>query len=142
MTHFIGIYRYKVDIKNRLFIPAKMRKGVMDFILTNGLDGCLFIYPKNNWKVLVDKFENMPLDDKYQERAFKRAFLSNAIETKVDGQGRIIIPQGLYIQAKIDKEIVILGVGNRLEIWAKERWSKYYPYAKTIFDRLKSKLEL
>lgn len=142
MIHFTGFYCHKLDSKNRVFIPAKMRKGVVDFMLTTGLDGCLYIYPRKNWESIINKFENLSLKNKYEERAFKRAFFSNAVESEVDSQGRILVPQNLREQANIKKDMVILGVSSRLELWSKEKWNKYSLYAKTISDRLKSKLEL
>lgn len=141
-TIFIGTYQHLVDEKNRFFLPAKLRKGITGFIITPGIDKCIYLYPVKIWRGIVNKFDNLSVNDKTQERAFKRIFLSNAIEVKNDIQGRIIIPQILKKQAEIKKEIVIIGVWNRLEIWSKENWKNYYNKSKKVFKKITTKLEI
>lgn len=139
---FTGKYHHSIDEKNRLFLPAKLRKSIAKFIITPGLDKCLYVYPLNMWVKLIDKFDNITLKDKSKERVFKRLFLSNAVEVQIDNQGRIVIPQVLKTQSYIKKDVVVIGVGNRLEIWSKERWEVYYSKAKKVFNQLATKLEI
>jgi len=138
---FTGQYRYGIDDKNRLFIPAKLRKGINNFFITIGLDDCLYVYPEESWKKLIEKFDELSLKNKAEERAFKRAFLSMAAEIIVDGMGRILVPQDLKQQVGISKKIVIVGVWDRLEIWPEEKWNTYYTKAKTVFKKLTPELE-
>jgi MraZ protein len=139
---FTGRYEHILDSKNRVFIPARLRKGIKDFIVTPGLDGCLYIYPTDIWKNNIQKFEELPLKNKSEERAFKRFFLSVASEVHADNLGRILIPQNLRKEAKIKKKVVIIGLWNRIEIWSKEKWDTYYKKAKNVFNRVGSKLEI
>jgi len=139
---FNGIYYYTIDDKNRLFIPSKLRKNIKQFIITPGMDNCIYAYPMAAWNKINDKFDRLNLKDKSHQRAFKRAFLSNAIDAEVDTQGRIVIPVPLKAQIKIKKDIVIIGVGDRLEIWAKDNWIKYYKQAQKVVTKVSSQLEL
>lgn len=122
---FIGEYQHSLDSKNRMIIPSKIREGLGNkFVITKGLDGCLYAYPLKEWEVLECKLKNLPLTNK-DARAFVRFFFSGACEIELDKQGRGLIPQNLKEYAKIEKEIVSIGVLSRVEIWSKEKWDQY-----------------
>lgn len=122
---FIGEYQHSLDSKNRIIVPSKLRDGLgAKFVITKGLDGCLYAYPLDEWKKLEDKMKTLPLTNK-DARAFVRFFFSGACEVEVDKQGRGLIPQNLKEYAAIEKEIVSIGVLQRVEIWSKERWNEY-----------------
>ena len=121
---FIGEYEHSVDAKGRVIMPAKLREDIGEkFILTKGLDGCLFAYSQNEWTNFEEKLKTLPLTNK-NARDFVRFFLSGAIECEIDKQGRFLIPSNLRSYANLNKEIVILGVGTRIEIWDKDTWTK------------------
>lgn len=122
---FIGEYNHSLDTKNRIIIPAKFREELgKNFVLTKGLDGCLYVYPKSQWEVLQKNLETLPLTNK-NARAFVRFFFSGAHELELDKQGRTLIPQNLLEYGQIQKEIVSIGVSNRIEIWSKDKWEEY-----------------
>lgn len=122
---FIGEYQHASDSKNRIIIPSKFREELGDaFILTKGLDGCLYAYPMDEWKLLEGKLKKLPLTNR-NARAFVRFFFSGANEITVDKQGRALVPQNLLEYASINKEIVSIGVSTRVEIWSKEKWNEY-----------------
>ena len=120
----IGEYEHSLDVKGRLIMPAKLRQDIGEkFIITKGLDGCLFVFSENEWLNFESKLKALPLSDK-NARNFVRFFLSGAIECEIDKQGRFLIPANLREAAKLEKDAVIVGVGTRLEIWDKEVWQK------------------
>ena len=122
---FKGEYQHALDAKNRMIVPAKLREGLgNNFVLTKGLDGCLYAYPIEEWTLLEEKLKTLPLTNK-DARAFVRFFFSGASEIEMDKQSRGLIPQNLKEYASIEKEIVSIGVLNRVEIWSKERWEGY-----------------
>ena len=122
---FIGEYQHAIDNKNRMIIPAKFREELgTKFVLTKGLDGCLYAYTMEEWKVMEEKLKKLPLTSK-DARAFVRFFFSGANEVEPDKQGRVLIPQNLLEYAGIEKEIVSIGVSTRIEIWSKARWDEY-----------------
>lgn len=122
---FIGEYQHAIDNKNRMIIPSKFREALGEsFVLTKGLDGCLYAYTLEEWKVLEDKLRKLPLTNK-DARAFVRFFFSGANEIDIDKQGRALIPQNLLEYAGIKKDIVSIGVSTRIEIWSKEGWEEY-----------------
>ncbi|MBN1823170.1 MAG: division/cell wall cluster transcriptional repressor MraZ [Endomicrobiales bacterium] len=140
---YIGEFVYSIDPKNRIFLPVDLRGRNVSFIITRGLEGCLYLFDKKGWAGIINKLENLSLEDKTQERAFKRAMLSGAHEVTVDSQGRILIPQGLKENASIKGDVVILGVGTRIEIWDQKRWKKYYAEtAERSYKKLSTKLEI
>ena len=127
---FMGEYHHNIDDKNRLIIPSKFRDELgEEFIITRGIDACLFVYSKSNWQKIVDKLETLPFTKK-DARNFNRFFLSGATAVELDKQGRAGISQTLTNYAALDKECVVIGVGDRLEIWAKENWDNFYNSAK------------
>ena len=122
---FIGEYEHTVDVKGRIIMPSKLRENIGEkFIITKGLDKCLFAYSKSEWANFEEKLKTLPLTNK-NARDFVRFFLSGAVECEIDKQGRFLVPANLRTYANIDKEIVIIGVGTRLEIWNKESWNNY-----------------
>ena len=122
---FIGEYEHSVDAKGRVIMPAKLREDIGEkFIVTKGLDGCLFAYSYEEWTNFENKLKTSPLTNK-NARDFVRFFLSGAVECEIDKQGRFLIPGNLREYATLEKEIIIIGVGTRIEIWNKEEWKKY-----------------
>lgn len=114
-----------MDKKNRIIIPSKLREGLGDtFIMTKGLDSCLYIYPKSEWEVFEKKLKALPMTDK-NVRAFVRFFFSGANEMEPDKMGRVLIPQSLLSYAGIEGEVVSVGMMDRVEVWSKEKWTAY-----------------
>ena len=121
----IGEYEHSLDAKGRLIMPAKLREDIGEkFIITKGLDGCLFGFSQNEWKNFEEKLKTLPLTNK-NARDFVRFFLSGAIECEIDKQGRFLIASNLREYGAMEKEVVIIGVGTRIEIWNKESWKAY-----------------
>ena len=117
----IGEYRHNIDDKGRIIIPAKFREEIgMKFVVTRGLDGCLFVYSMDNWNKIVSKLQTLPFTKK-DARTFMRFFLSGATVCEFDKQGRINLSNSLIEYADIQKECTIIGVNDRLEIWASEK---------------------
>lgn len=122
---FLGEYQNSIDAKGRAIIPAKFREELGEsFVITKGLETCLFIYPMSQWEKFQEKIADLPLTSK-ESRAFVRRFFAGAVECGLDKQGRVNIPQHLREHAKIDKELVTIGVNERIEIWAKDSWDSY-----------------
>ncbi|RPA60834.1 transcriptional regulator MraZ [Aerococcus agrisoli] len=118
----MGEFQHNIDAKGRIIIPAKLRDDLGNqFVITRGLDGCVFGYPLDNWEKIQEKLKQLPLAKK-EARAFTRFFYSAAAEVEVDKQGRINIPTTLVSYADLEKECLILGVSDRIEIWSKEKW--------------------
>jgi len=137
---FMGEYKHNVDIKGRMIVPAKFRDGLGDtFVVTRGLDKCLFAYPLDEWKVIETKLKQLPLTKK-DARAFTRFFFSGAVECEVDKQGRINIPQNLRNYAVLEKECVVIGVSERVEIWANENWEQYVEESEESFAEIAENL--
>lgn len=121
----IGEYEHSVDTKGRLIMPAKLREDIGEkFVITKGLDGCLFAYSLTEWKNFEEKLRSFPLTNK-DARALVRFFLAGAMECEIDKQGRFLISGNLREFAGVEKEVVIIGVLTRLEIWSKEKWLEY-----------------
>ena len=119
---FKGEYNHTVDTKGRLIVPSKFREALGEmFVVTKGLDGCLFVYPNEEWQNIEAKFREIPLTTK-DARKFSRFFFAGAADCEVDKQGRILLPAVLREFAAIQKEVVLVGVLNRIEIWSRERW--------------------
>lgn len=133
---FMGEYHHNVDTKGRLIVPAKFREDLGDtFVLTRGLDQCLFGYPISEWALIEEKLKGLPLTKK-DARAFTRFFFSGATECELDKQGRINISSPLMQYAKLDKECVVLGVSNRIEIWSKDLWEDYFTESEESFAEI------
>ena len=122
---FIGEYQHALDSKNRMIVPSKLREELGNkFVITKGLDRCLYAYPQDEWKNLEEKMKTLPLTNR-DARSFVRFFFAGACEIEMDKQGRGLIPQNLKEYAGIEKEIVSIGVLTRVEIWSKEKWQEY-----------------
>ena len=125
---FMGEYNHIIDAKGRLIIPARFRELLgEEFILTKGLDGCLSIYPMDAWKAFETKLRALPLTNK-NARTFTRFFVAGATNCELDRQGRILVPQTLREFAGLEKEVVLTGNLDRIEIWSKEKWSENCNY--------------
>ena len=123
-TAFKGEYSHSIDAKGRLIMPAKFRELLGEqFVVTKGFDGCLFVFAQDGWEKFEEKLQALPMD-KPEARMLGRFFIAGAIDAEVDKQGRILLPASLLHHAKIEKDAVIAGVGNRAEIWSKEEWEK------------------
>ena len=121
---FMGEYNHTIDAKGRLIVPVKSREILGDnFIVTKGLDGCLFVYPNDEWTRFEEKLKSLPLTNK-NARQFTRFFLAGAAACEVDKQGRILLPQVLREFASLEKDVVLVGVASRIEIWSRERWDE------------------
>ena len=121
----MGEYLHTIDAKSRLILPAKFRDALGDvFVVTKGLDKCLFVYGKEEWAILEEKLKQLPLA-KAEARAFVRFFFAGAAEVECDKQGRVLVPANLRDYALLDKDVIVLGVSNRVEIWSKATWDEY-----------------
>lgn len=137
---FIGEHQHVVDAKGRLFIPARFRDGLGDrFVITKGLDRCLFVYPFPEWELLEAKLKKLPFA-RADARAFVRLFFSGAAELEPDKQGRIVVPLVLREYAGLEKDVVVLGVSSRVEIWAAAEWQKYSARAGQSFEEIAEKI--
>lgn len=120
----IGEYEHSVDVKGRLIMPSKLRDEIgYKFIVTKGLDGCLFVFPIKEWEIFQEKLRALPVSDK-NARDFTRFFFAGATECEMDKQGRFLISSNLREFAGLDKDVVTIGMNTRLEIWSKEKWQK------------------
>lgn len=137
---FIGEYQHNLDDKGRIAIPAKFRKKLSDgAIVTRGLDHCLFVLTKKDWEVLAKKLIALPLAQA-NSRAFVRLMLAGATDCEVDRQGRILIPEYLRAYAGLDKEAVVAGLYNRIEIWNASAWKIYKEKTESASDEIAEKL--
>jgi protein mraZ len=127
----MGEYHHSIDEKKRIIIPSRFREELKDtFVITRGIENCLFIYSLEEWKKITDKLETLPFTKK-DARQFIRFFLSGATEAQFDKQGRIVITTPLLEYAKIEKDCVIIGAGERLEIWSENAWNNFFNEAST-----------
>lgn len=137
---FMGEFQHNIDTKGRIIVPSKFREELgATFVVTRGLDQCLFAYPMTEWKVLEENLKKLPLT-KRDARAFTRFFFSGAIECEIDKQGRINIPQTLRTYASLEKECVIIGVSNRIEIWSHSTWETYVTESEESFAEIAENL--
>ncbi len=121
----MGEYVHSIDAKGRVILPADFRAELSEsFIITKGLDNCLFLYDQTEWGKLSDKLKQLPLA-KPEARAFVRFFFSGARMLECDRQGRFLVPGNLRSYAALEKEVVLIGVSNRIEVWSKSVWNKY-----------------
>lgn len=141
---FYGEYFHTIDRKGRLILPAKFREAakthfIEKFFVTRGLDKCLFMFSEEEWKTQETKFKAISFT-KQQARTFNRLYFSGAQEVAFDTQGRILLPQYLKDFAEIKKDVVIVGVSNRIEIWAKNNWEEFYGNSRQSFEEIAEKL--
>ena len=120
----MGEYNHTIDAKGRLIVPAKFREILGDeFVVTKGLDNCLFVYPNDEWQKFEEKLQTLLLTNK-NARQFTRFFLAGAASVEVDKQGRILLPSVLREFAGLEKDVVLVGVASRIEIWSRDRWNE------------------
>lgn len=133
---FIGEFSHAVDVKGRMSMPAKFRENLGEsFFITKGLDHCLFVFPESEWRLFEEKLKTLPLTNK-NARAFVRMFFAGATEGSFDKQGRILVPQTLRDHADIDKEVTVIGVGERIEIWSDTNWESYNDPENISYDEI------
>lgn len=141
---FYGEYEHSIDTKGRLIIPSKFREAFKEnyvdrFFVTRGLDQCLFVFTEDEWKKQEFRFKSLPFTNA-EARHFNRIYFSGACEVLCDKQGRILLPQYLKDYANIRRDCVIVGVSNRMEIWAKESWKEFYDGVKGNFEKVAEKM--
>lgn len=141
---FYGEYEHSLDRKGRLILPSKFRQVFKEnyidrFYITRGLDRCLFIFTEEEWKLQEQKFKSLPFT-KAEARKFNRLYFSGASEVIPDKQGRILIPRYLKQYADIEREVVIVGVSNRIEIWSQKNWKEFYEKTQGAFEDIAEKL--
>jgi transcriptional regulator MraZ len=123
----MGEYDHTIDGKGRMIVPSKFREALSgEFVITLGLDGCLFIYPMNEWENFIEELKKLP--GSKEGRKIQRYFMAGAVSCEMDKQGRVLIPNKLREQADLEKEIVSVGVINKIEIWSKNRWDSNNNY--------------
>lgn len=141
---FYGEYEHSLDAKDRLIIPAKFREIFKEqyaekFYITRGLDRCLFVFTEEEWKQQEKKFREVPFT-REESRKFNRLYFSGACEVLCDKQGRILVPTYLKSYAEIKRDVVIIGVSDRIEIWAKEKWEGFVRNHLGLFETLAEQL--
>lgn len=137
---FYGEHEHSIDEKGRLIIPSKFREVFKEnyverFFLTRGLDTCLFVFAEDEWKKQETKFRSLPFTSA-EARHFNRIYFSGACEVTCDKQGRILVPDYLKEFAGIKRDVIIVGVSSRMEIWAKENWEVFYKNTKGSFEKI------
>jgi len=136
----IGEYAHSIDTKGRLIMPAKLKEDIGEkFVITKGLDGCLFVYSQKEWKNFEEKLRAFPLTNK-DARALMRFFLAGAMECEIDKQGRFLITSNLREFAGLEKEVIIVGVLNKIEIWSKDKWTAYTEKENLEADEIAEKM--
>jgi len=139
---FIGEFQHTLDDKGRVIIPSRLREGLGErFVLTRGIEPCVAVYPLDEWNRTEEKLINNPMTRK-DLRALNRIMFSGAMEVDLDKQSRALIPQYLREHAQIDKNVMILGVGDRVEIWNEDTWRKYYEEVSDNLSEMLENLEL
>lgn len=141
---FYGEHVHTIDKKGRIIIPSKFRESFKEydiekFYITRGLDKCLFLFTEGEWKSQESKFKSIPFV-KSEARKFNRIYFSGASQIECDKQGRILLPKYLKDFADIKRDVLIIGVSNRIEIWAKEVWQEYYKSSESSFEEIAEKL--
>jgi len=122
---FLGMYSHNIDAKGRIIMPAKFREKLGEqFIITKGLDGCLFVYPMDEWEDVSSRLAKLP-SNQQNARFLQRTILAGAAEGEPDKQGKVLITQMHREYANLTKEVVIIGVSNRVEIWDAQNWQNY-----------------
>lgn len=137
---FYGEYIHQIDRKGRLVLPSKIREVAKNnfidkFFVTRGLDKCLFMFGEEEWRSQEQKFKSIPFT-KSEARKFNRIYFSGAVDITYDKQGRILIPQYLKDFAGIKRDVVIIGVSNRIELWSKDAWQEFYNTSSQVFEQI------
>ena len=136
-----GEFNHSIDAKGRLIIPSKFRENLGEnFVITKGLDGCLFLYPDREWKIFEEKLRTLPLTNK-DARIFTRFFLGSAVDGGLDKQGRVLISSALRNFANLEKEVVLVGVLDRVEIWDKAKWEENNTVIEDNMDDIAGRME-
>ena len=139
---FIGEYQHTLDVKGRMFVPAKFREELGEkFIVTIGLDKCLFVFPAETFQIYKEKLDTISLANR-DAREFTRFFFAGAGEFELDKQGTIMLPQKLRLYAGLDKDVTVVGVSGRVEIWDKERWDASHSIENFDPEEFSEKMEL
>ena len=137
---FMGEFQHALDDKGRLTIPAKFRESLGDdFIVTRGLDRCLFVYPRSAWCALEERVKTLPTEQP-EVRAFVRLLFSGAVVAEVDKQGRVGLPQHLREYAEIERDAVITGASTRVEIWSAAKWAEYASKFESAYSEIAEKI--
>ncbi|MGE5197089.1 MAG: division/cell wall cluster transcriptional repressor MraZ [Deltaproteobacteria bacterium] len=141
---FYGEYLHSIDRKGRLILPAKFREiskanFIEKFYVTRGLDKCLFMFSEEEWKAQENKFKAISFT-KQESRTFNRLYFSGAVEVVPDKQGRVLLPQYLKDFAGIKRDVIVVGVSNRIEVWAQETWREFYGNSRQSFETIAEKL--
>jgi len=137
---FLGEYQHALDAKGRIIIPARFREQLGEsFVATRGLDNCIFVYPLDEWRTIEEKMRSLPFT-RADVRSFMRIFLSGASELELDKQGRTVLPANLRDYAHINKDIIIIGVGTRVEIWSAENWQAYTMNSASSYEQIAESL--
>lgn len=141
---FYGEYLHSIDRKGRIILPARFREAAKNnfiekFFVTRGLDKCLFMFAEEEWRTQEAKFKAISFT-KQQARTFNRLYFSGAVDIIPDKQGRILLPAYLKEFALIKREVIIVGVSNRIEIWAKDSWEQFYGNSRQSFEEIAEKL--
>lgn len=141
---FYGEYTHQIDRKGRLVLPSRIREVAKSnfidkFFITRGLDRCLFMFSEDEWRSQEQKFKSISFT-KSEARKFNRLYFSGAVEIVFDKQGRILIPQYLKDFAHIKRDIVIIGVSNRIEFWSKNTWTEFYSATSEVFEEISERL--
>ena len=137
----IGEYEHSIDTKGRLIMPSKLKEDIGEkFVVTKGLDGCLFAFSQNEWLNFETKLKALPLSDR-NARNFVRFFLSGATECELDKQGRFLIAGKLREVAKLDKDVTIIGAGTRIEIWDKTKWEEHNSEENLSIEEIEQNME-
>jgi MraZ protein len=143
---FLGTYQHTIDPKGRLFIPAKLRADNESksgpYVITRGLELCLYIYTPADFNAVVSKLSSLPVKNQQDGRAFKRMLLAGAHEVPLDEMGRILIPKARAEYAALKKDVSILGVGERIELWSAGKWETYSAKASSTFQKMGRQLEI
>ena len=141
---FYGEFEHAIDKKGRLIIPSKFREALKEYdieklYITRGLDKCLFVFTESEWKTQESKFKSIPFT-KSEARKFNRIYFAGATQIEFDKQGRILVPKYLKDYAGIKRDVMIIGVSNRMEVWSRDEWQKYYSSSKDSFEDIAEKL--
>ena len=141
---FYGEYSHSLDKKGRIILPSKLREALKETfvekcVMTKGLDGCLLLYPLDEWRLLEQKIKALSMT-KRDARAFSRQLLSGACECIMDRQGRVFIPQNLREFAAIKRDVIVIGISNKMEIWSKDRWVNYSKETQDSYEDIAEKL--
>ncbi|HZK43358.1 MAG TPA: division/cell wall cluster transcriptional repressor MraZ [Syntrophomonadaceae bacterium] len=137
---FLGEYQHSLDAKMRITIPSKFREELGEkFVATKGLDNCIFFYPLSEWQEIEQKLSKLPLT-RADARSFVRFFFSGASELEIDKQGRIVVPVNLREYADIEKDVVVIGVGSRIEVWSTGKWANYNEVATSSYEEIAENL--